>query len=82
MTSILINEDVASSIFIVRNLNPEDKFEREVVWKKEQHATCTCKKFEFEGIQCRHIMFVLRQLCIKYLHEKYILKCWTQNVGK
>lgn len=39
----------------------EDEIEKYGVWKKEQHATCACKKFEFEGIQYyRHVLFILR----------------------
>ena len=68
MTSILVNEDDVSSTFVVKNLMDEDKIDREVVWKKEeQHATCVCKKFEFEGVQCHHVVYVLRQICIIYL---------------
>ncbi|KAJ8615718.1 hypothetical protein MRB53_035090 [Persea americana] len=60
-----------------------DEIEREVLWKKdEKHAYCSCKKFEFEGIPCCHVLSILRRGSILILPERYILKRWTKGVTK
>jgi len=40
---------------------------------------CSCKKFEFTGIQCRHVLKVLDIVNIKELPPQYILKRWTKD---
>lgn len=40
---------------------------------------CNCKKFEFAGIQCRHVLKVLDIINIKELPSQYILKRWTKD---
>lgn len=42
-------------------------------------ATCTCKSFEFVGIQCRHVLKVLDARNIKDLPPQYILKRWRKD---
>ena len=42
-------------------------------------ATCTCKMFEFVGIQCRHVLKVLDARNIKDLPRQYILKRWRKD---
>lgn len=42
-------------------------------------ATCTCKMFEFIGIQCRHVLKVLDARNIKDLPPQYILKRWRKD---
>ena len=79
----LANEDDVECIFVVKNFADEKDFDRQVVWKKEEmHAYCSCKKFEFEGIPCRHIMCIMRHNSIFYLPEHFILKRWTKGVTK
>ncbi|KAJ8643000.1 hypothetical protein MRB53_004748 [Persea americana] len=46
------------------------------------HAYCSCKKFEFEGIPCRHVLSIMVRLNIRYLPERYILKRWMKGVTK
>lgn len=41
--------------------------------------TCTCRKFEFMGIQCCHVLKALDFMSIKRLPEKYFLKRWQKN---
>ncbi|KAF6163426.1 hypothetical protein GIB67_029275 [Kingdonia uniflora] len=41
---------------------------------------CTCNKFEFTGIICRHIVKVLYHRNIHEILSKYILARWTKNV--
>lgn len=40
---------------------------------------CSCKKFEFMGIQCRHVLKVLDIVNIKELPQRYILKRWRKD---
>ncbi|XP_008782870.1 protein FAR1-RELATED SEQUENCE 5-like isoform X2 [Phoenix dactylifera] len=42
-------------------------------------AICTCKKFEFMGIQCCHVLKVLDFRNIKELPQKYYLKRWRKD---
>lgn len=42
-------------------------------------ATCTCKMFEFVGIQCRHVLKVLDSRNIKDLPPQYISKRWRKD---
>uniref|UniRef100_A0A1D1XZB5 Protein FAR1-RELATED SEQUENCE n=1 Tax=Anthurium amnicola TaxID=1678845 RepID=A0A1D1XZB5_9ARAE len=44
----------------------------------EKRARCSCHKFEFSGILCRHILTVFSGLHIRKLPEDYFLKRWTQ----
>ncbi|KAG6524968.1 hypothetical protein ZIOFF_014913 [Zingiber officinale] len=41
--------------------------------------SCSCKKFEFVGIQCRHVMKALDVTNIKELPPKYFLKRWRKD---
>ena len=43
----------------------------------EERVNCSCKKFEFAGILCRHCLKVLDINNIKHIPEQYILKRWT-----
>lgn len=41
---------------------------------------CSCKRFEFVGILCRHVLKVLDYLGMKMMiPEQHILKRWTKN---
>ncbi|WOK94403.1 protein FAR1-RELATED SEQUENCE 5-like isoform X2 [Canna indica] len=40
---------------------------------------CSCKKFEFVGIQCGHVLKVLDVRNIKELPERYFLKRWRRD---
>ncbi|KAJ3675216.1 hypothetical protein LUZ60_004258 [Juncus effusus] len=43
---------------------------------------CTCKKFEFVGIPCRHVIKTLDIINIKELPEKYLLNRWSKNAKR
>ncbi|KAI5352026.1 hypothetical protein L3X38_004917 [Prunus dulcis] len=52
---------------------------REVmVDKVVDYASCICKKFEFEGILCRHVLAYMKMKQTEYLSNKYILKRRTR----
>ncbi|XP_031504039.1 protein FAR1-RELATED SEQUENCE 5-like isoform X2 [Nymphaea colorata] len=40
---------------------------------------CTCKKYEFKGILCRHALKALDRENIKEIPESYIMRRWTKN---
>ena len=76
---ILVNEDDIRCIFSVKDLTNENEIKK-ALWKKEEKlASCSCKKFEFEGFACHHVLSVMRQSCIRYLPKHYILKRWTKK---
>ncbi|XP_074576084.1 protein FAR1-RELATED SEQUENCE 5-like [Curcuma longa] len=43
------------------------------------YISCSCKKFEFDGIPCRHMLAFFRVNQVFHLPDKYILKRWTQH---
>ncbi|XP_035545018.1 protein FAR1-RELATED SEQUENCE 5-like [Juglans regia] len=46
----------------------------------EGHATCTCHKWEFMGILCRHILCVFgKKAKLNILPQHYVLDRWTIN---
>lgn len=45
----------------------------------DRTIVCSCKKFEFVGIQCRHVLKVLDIINIKELPVQYMLKRWTKD---
>lgn len=47
--------------------------------EQRDYISCSCGKFEFEGIPCRHMLAFFRINQIFQLPEKYILKRWTRN---
>ncbi|KAL8473371.1 hypothetical protein ACS0TY_030270 [Phlomoides rotata] len=42
--------------------------------------SCNCRKFEFKGILCCHIMTVLDQNDIQTVNERYLLHRWRNDV--
>ena len=52
---------------------------REIAYDKVlDYAACSCKKFESEGIPCKHILAFLRLFGNNPLPNKYIMKRWTR----
>ncbi|XP_042941356.1 protein FAR1-RELATED SEQUENCE 9-like [Carya illinoinensis] len=46
----------------------------------EEYATCTCHKWEFMGILCRHILCVFgKKMKLDRLSQHYVLERWTIN---
>ncbi|XP_020089892.1 protein FAR1-RELATED SEQUENCE 5 isoform X3 [Ananas comosus] len=56
---------------------PKDHFVR--LDSSDCSVACSCKKFEFIGIQCGHVLKVLDVRNIKELPERYFLKRWRRN---
>ncbi|XP_073120633.1 protein FAR1-RELATED SEQUENCE 5-like [Henckelia pumila] len=47
--------------------------------KQMDYISCSCMKFEFEGIPCRHMLAFFRINQVYQLADKYILKRWTRG---
>ncbi|XP_021775571.1 protein FAR1-RELATED SEQUENCE 9-like [Chenopodium quinoa] len=45
-------------------------------------SSCTCRMFESQGILCRHILFVMKDKCIREIPDSYILNRWRKDVLK
>jgi len=55
---------------------------RQVVYNPSNHvAHCSCKKFECEGIPCRHILCVLKGKGLREMPSYYILNRWTKKAS-
>ncbi|XP_073148152.1 protein FAR1-RELATED SEQUENCE 5-like [Henckelia pumila] len=47
--------------------------------KEKNYISCSCKKFDFDGIPCRHMLAYFRFKQVFLLPDKYILNRWTQQ---
>ncbi|XP_073121347.1 protein FAR1-RELATED SEQUENCE 5-like [Henckelia pumila] len=47
--------------------------------KQRDCVSCSCMKFDFEGIPCRHVLSFFRINQVSQLPYKYILKRWTRD---
>ncbi|KAH6786377.1 hypothetical protein C2S52_005929 [Perilla frutescens var. hirtella] len=47
--------------------------------KEKDFISCSCRKFKFEGISCRHMLAFFHINQVFQLPEKYILKRWTRD---
>ncbi|KAG6402666.1 hypothetical protein SASPL_134868 [Salvia splendens] len=47
--------------------------------RQRDHISCSCGKFEFDGIPCRHMLAFFRISQIFELPKKYVLTRWTQE---
>ncbi|KAJ6805579.1 protein FAR1-RELATED SEQUENCE 5-like [Iris pallida] len=45
----------------------------------DKKASCSCCKFEYYGILCRHVLRVFFIVGVRAIPEEYILKRWTRN---
>ena len=76
----LVRENSDHFVYTVKRQDESSCRIREIVFKKELDFTsCSCKKFESEGIPCRHILAYLNHMQVRSLPNQYILKRWTQT---
>lgn len=59
----------------------EDNHRTYIVYfsESDKKANCSCCKFEYSGILCRHILRVFFIVGVRMLPEEYILKRWTRT---
>ncbi|XP_062005917.1 protein FAR1-RELATED SEQUENCE 5-like [Rosa rugosa] len=76
----LMREDDNQRFYLVKKRSDHIQKDREIVYDKHMDlASCTCKKFQSEGIPCRHILgYLLKVQEVDYLPDQYILKRWTK----
>ncbi|KAL8487138.1 hypothetical protein ACS0TY_023709 [Phlomoides rotata] len=57
------------------------EFTYTVEWKQDgAYISCNCRKFEFKGILCCHIMTVLALKDIQTVNDRYVLSRWRKDV--
>ncbi|XP_020417965.1 protein FAR1-RELATED SEQUENCE 5-like [Prunus persica] len=76
----LKTEDASKVVFNASERKNWETRVAEVVYVKDSdHASCSCKRFEFVGIICKHILALFRRDQIEYMPDKYILKRWKKT---
>ncbi|CAL2228662.1 unnamed protein product [Prunus armeniaca] len=76
----LKTEDASKVVFNVSERKNWETRVAEVVYVKDSdHSSCSCKRFEFVGIICKHILALFRRDQIEYMLDKYILKRWKKT---
>ncbi|CAL9000027.1 unnamed protein product [Prunus brigantina] len=76
----LKTEDASKVVFNVSERKNWETRVAEVVYVKDSdHASCSCKRFEFVGIICKHILALFRRDQIEYMPDEYILKRWKKT---
>uniref|UniRef100_A0A0A9GNT6 Protein FAR1-RELATED SEQUENCE n=1 Tax=Arundo donax TaxID=35708 RepID=A0A0A9GNT6_ARUDO len=48
--------------------------------QSDKQATCSCCKFEYAGVLCRHVLRIFFMVGVRLLPEEYIVKRWTMDV--
>lgn len=67
------------STYLVEDLGFRGKNRKVKYNPSEQSAFCTCRKFEFQGILCCHILRVFRELNFQKMPPRYYMKRWTRS---
>lgn len=71
-------DDGENSTYSIRRLGVQNYRSRSVSYvQATQEAKCSCKKFEFQGVLCSHILKVFLELELSALPPQYYLKRWT-----
>lgn len=50
--------------------------------EKDRIVRCECKKFEYEGIPCMHLLTYFREFDFEMLPPEYVLRRWCVNAKK
>ncbi|XP_004297992.1 PREDICTED: protein FAR1-RELATED SEQUENCE 12-like [Fragaria vesca subsp. vesca] len=77
----LLRENTTHCVFKVIRKNIDTCKFREVIYEKYSNfASCSCRKFESEGLPCRHVLsYLIKIQDIDELPIQYILKRWTKS---
>lgn len=77
----LLRENATHCVFKVIRKNIDTCKFREVIYEKYSNfASCSCRKFESEGLPCRHVLsYLIKIQDIDELPIQYILKRWTKS---
>ena len=68
-------------------INEDEGWRKDYVYhvylnEEEFEVKCSCRRFEFRGILCRHVLSVLTHKKIKEVPSQYILDRWRKNVKR
>lgn len=76
-----IDDAIIESYVVQRPGNPN--LRRSVTYSpSNQSVNCSCKRFQFEGILCAHVLKLFRELGLSTLPSKYYLKRWRRDARK
>lgn len=53
-----------------------------IFYTSSNDSTCSCRKFESEGILCRHILFIMKGKFLCEIPSKYLLRRWSKDALK
>ncbi|KAL8480652.1 hypothetical protein ACS0TY_027262 [Phlomoides rotata] len=89
---VIPSEEVSNEIGVDVIKVPERSIVNNYLWKEYtytvcwreigEHTSCNCRKFEFRGILCCHIILVLAQKNIQTVNERYVLRRWRKDVNR
>ncbi|KAM5581168.1 hypothetical protein ABKV19_010407 [Rosa sericea] len=76
----LLRENVTHCVFKVMRKNLDTMKSRELTYEKDSDfASCSCRKFESEGLPCRHVLsYLIKIQDVDKLPTQYVLKRWTK----
>lgn len=73
----IIRETENQIVYKVQKANDKNSRARELVKDKDSdYVTCSCRKFESEGLPCKHLLAYFNKN--QNLPDKYILRRWTK----
>ncbi|XP_024178790.1 protein FAR1-RELATED SEQUENCE 5-like [Rosa chinensis] len=77
----LLRENVTHCVFKVMRKNLDTMKSRELTYEKDSDfASCSCRKFESEGLSCSHVFsYLIKIQDVDKLPTQYILKRWTKD---
>ncbi|XP_077228182.1 protein FAR1-RELATED SEQUENCE 5-like isoform X2 [Tasmannia lanceolata] len=74
-----IAEDGEIGTYVVAKFGEENKAYTVAFNTSEMRGSCSCQKFEFAGILCRHLLSVFKVTNVFTLPSHFVLKRWTRN---
>ncbi|KAL4585699.1 hypothetical protein LXL04_010323 [Taraxacum kok-saghyz] len=81
LTHETLTKSADESKYRVGQLNIDKKYWRIVTFRSWNQVivTCSCAKFETDGILCKHTLYVMKKRHVETLPNHYILPRWTLN---
>ena len=64
---------------VTNNLESREIKQSVIYIPSTQSVSCSCRKFEFDGILCAHALKLFRELEFSSLPSKYYLKRWSSS---
>ncbi|XP_039142923.1 protein FAR1-RELATED SEQUENCE 5-like [Dioscorea cayenensis subsp. rotundata] len=73
-----VQEGAISKYSVARSTDSHN-YQVVTFYESQKKAVCSCHKFEFSGILCRHVLALLWASDVNFIPEQYILKRWTRK---